>query len=86
MPKKIIINESTLKRLMFEEYINKNDIPSIIKNNPEVKRSIDDIVKSSLKDDKEIEKKVKEIVAKAVNTLFKTLWQRSNFYEDEIKR
>ena len=35
---------------------------------------------------KEIEKQVKDLVAKSVNTLFKTLWQRRNFYEDEIKR
>ena len=86
MSKKIIIREDTFKSLMMEEYVNKTDIVSIVKNSPEMKRFIEDLSKDTLKNDKTIEKKVKEIVANAVNTLFKTLWQRSNFYEDEIKR
>lgn len=86
MGKKVILREETFKRLMFEEYINKTDIVSTIKNSPEIKKFIEDESKKTIKNDKEIEKKVKDIVAKAVNTLFKTLWQRSNFYEDEIKR
>lgn len=46
-------------------------------------------VKDALKDQGvkgDIDKRVKELVAASVNTLFKTLWQRRNFYEDEIKR
>lgn len=86
MSKKIIIRENTFKRLMVEEYVNKTDIPSIIKNNSEIKKLIQDVSKETLKNDKDLEKKVKDIVAKCVNTLFKTLWQRSNFYEDEIRR
>ena len=86
MSKKIIIREDTFKRLLAEEYVNKTDVVSIVKNSPEMKRFIEDFSKETLKNDKVIEKKVKEIVANAVNTLFKTLWQRSNFYEDEIKR
>jgi hypothetical protein len=48
------------------------------------------MIKDAIKDDrtinKDIEKKVKALVAQAVNTLFRTLWQRRNFYEDEIKK
>ena len=86
MSKKIIIREDTFKQLMMEEFVNKTDVVSIVKNSPEMKRFIEDMSKDALKNDKALEKKVKEIVANSVNTLFRTLWQRSNFYEDEIKR
>ena len=79
--KKIIINEATLKRLLSEQIIEEGDL---------TKSDVADIVKSTVKNDrelnKEIEKKVKALVASSVNTLLKTLWQRRNFYEDEIKK
>ena len=54
------------------------------------KSEVTDIVKDALKNDpqvrKEIEKLTREHIANSINTLFKTLWQRRNFYEDEIKR
>ena len=34
----------------------------------------------------DMEKKIKALVAACVNKLFMTLWQRRNFYEDEIKK
>ena len=81
MPKKVIINESTLKRIIAEGIISESEL---------TKSDVSKIVKDSIKNDKdlntEIEKKVKALVATAVNTLFRTLWQRHNFYEDEIKR
>ena len=43
-------------------------------------------IKSDRDVKKDIEKQVKELVAQTVNTLFRTLWQRRNFYEDEIKK
>ena len=67
MPKKIIVNESTMKRLVSEEYIEKKDLKNLIKN------------------DKDLEKRVRAIVADAVNDLFRTLWQRRNFYDSEIR-
>ena len=79
--KKVIINESTLKRLLAEQIIEESDL---------TKREVTDIVKDAVKNDRElnkdIEKKVKALVAASVNTLLKTLWQRRNFYEDEIKK
>ena len=80
MAKTIIINESTLKKgieaqLLMEAGLTKSDVEKIVKD--------------TLKDrqtEKDIEKRVKKIVAASVNTLFKTLWQRSNFYETEIKK
>ena len=80
MAKKVIINESTLKKaiasqLLEEAELSKTDVENIVKNT----------FKSDRQFNKDIEKKVKDIVANCVNTLFKTLWQRRNFYENEIK-
>ena len=80
MAKKVIINESTLKKaiasqLLEEAGLSKTDVENIVKNT----------IKSDRQLNKDIEKKVKDIVANCVNTLCKTLWQRRNFYENEIK-
>jgi hypothetical protein len=81
MPKTVIINESTLKRVFTDQILEESDIS---------KEELSKMVKDSLKTDKDvndaIERKVKSLVASAVNTLFRTLWQRRNFYEDEIKK
>lgn len=70
-----------LKRLLSEQIIEESDLS---------KSDVEDIVKKTVKNDRElnkdIEKKVKALVATSVNTLLKTLWQRRNFYEDEIKK
>ena len=81
MAKKVIINESDFKKIMAtqllaESDLTKNDIANIVR----------DTIKSDAQTKKNIEKQVKELVASAVNMLFKTLWQRRNFYEDEIKK
>ena len=79
--KKIILNEDMFKRLVTE---------SILKEAELSKTDIEKIVRDTLKNDrqatKDLEKKVRELVAASVNTLFRTLWQRRNFYEDEIKK
>lgn len=81
MAKKVILNESMFNRLMCEQVISESEV---------TKAEISKLIKDAIKDDrtinKDIEKKVKALVAQAVNTLFRTLWQRRNFYEDEIKR
>ena len=61
----------------------------ILEENGINKEDIVSAVKDALKDHRvkgDIEKRVRELVAASVNTLFRTLWQRRNFYEDEIKR
>jgi hypothetical protein len=81
MGKKVIINESTLKKIISSQLMNESELS---------KTDVTNIVKDTIKNDsqikKDIEKKVKELVANSVNTLFRTLWQRRNFYEDEIKK
>ena len=81
MGKKIIITESTFKKLVAgqllkESELSKTDVTNIVR----------DTVKNDTQIKKDIEKKVKELVANSVNTLFITLWQRRNYYEDEIKK
>ena len=39
-----------------------------------------------LKNDKNIEKRIKEIVTDVVTDLFRVLWQRKSSYESELKR
>ena len=81
MAKKVIINESVLKKILANQLLNEAEL---------TKTDVADIVKSTIKNDrdvkKEVEKQVKNLVAQTVNTLFRTLWQRRNFYEDEIKK
>ena len=76
MGHKTTLTEAQVKTLLNEAEWTKADIEKAVstalKSNNDVKR--------------DLEKRVKEIVAKSVNTLFRTLWQRHNFYEDEIKR
>ena len=72
-----------MKRLMTENIISESNVDDIIKNR-DFEKKVKDIAKDAIKNDKELEKEVKKIVAKSVDTLFKTLWQRSNFYRDEI--
>jgi len=81
MSKKVIISESMFRNLMVEQMLCEDGL---------TKKDVVDAVKDALKNDRSIksdmDKRVRELVAATVNTLFRTLWQRRNFYEDEIKR
>lgn len=81
MPKTVIINESTLKRLFTDQILEEADI-----SKEEISKMVKDSIKTDRDVNKAIERKVKSLVANAVHALFKTLWQRRNFYEDEIKK
>lgn len=85
MTKKIILRESD-----FNEYICGRVMERLLNEANMSKSEINGFIKDAIKNDrevkKEIEKTVREIVASSVNILFKTLWQRRNFYEDDIKR
>jgi len=81
MSKKVIINEDVMRMLVANQILEENGI-----NRSDIANAVKDVLKndSSIKND--MEKKVRALVASSVNTLFRTLWQRRNFYEDEIKR
>jgi hypothetical protein len=80
MAKKVIISESAMKQIMENQLLEEAGL---------TKTDVEDIVKRTFKSDrqfnKDIDKKIKDVVADCVNMLFKTLWQRRNFYENEIK-
>lgn len=81
--KTIILSESMVKQLFVESAVN-----DVIKSNDfekKVKEIMSDTLKSDKKYGKDFEKKVRKIVADSISTLFRTLWQRKNFYEDSIK-
>jgi len=84
MPKKLIIEEGMMKRIIANELL--SEATSSDDLDKKIKAIARDVINNDKQVDKDLEKKVKKIVANAVNTLFKTLWQRRNFYEDEIKR
>ena len=75
MGRRIIINESDYKRILIQEKVDKA-----------VADAVSDALKNDRQVSKDLEKKIRAVIADSVNTLFKTLWQRRNFYEDEIKR
>lgn len=81
MGRKIIITEQQATALM----------PALLTEGGGMSKSeaaamVRDIMKNDRQVKDEMEKRIREIVAASVNLLFKTLWQRRNFYEDEIKR
>lgn len=78
-PKKIIINESDLKEIIKYSLMEENG-----NSTADIDKKVKSAVSDAVKNDKEIEKKVKKIVVQSVNKLFKTLWQRSNFWENDL--
>lgn len=73
--RKIILSEAQIRRLISEGII--TEIAS---------DDIDGKIAKALKNNKDLNKMVKKIISKSINTLFKTLWQRSGFFENEIEK
>lgn len=83
MAKKVILTEAMAKRLMMEEFINEGIVDDVIKSH-DFENKVKKIVKDTQKSDKELEKQMKDLIAKSLNKFFKVLWQRSAFYADSI--
>lgn len=81
MSKKIIITEEMMQALVTNQILEENGI-----NKSDIINAVKDALKNDSGIKNDMEKKVRSIVASTVNTLFRILWQRRNFYEDEIKR
>lgn len=77
--KKIIISESQMKQLVMEEVMSKADIASLA-DNKDFKDAIIKAMKNNRDADKDLEKKVRKIVADSVKVLFRGLWERNNFW------
>lgn len=81
MSKKVIITEEMMKTIVENQILEANGI-----NKEDIVSAVKDVLKNDYRIKGDLEKRVRELVATSVNTLFRTLWQRRNFYEDEIKR
>lgn len=81
MSKKVIITEEMMKTIVENQILEANGI-----SKEDIVSAVKDALKNDYRIKGDLEKRVKELVATSVNTLFRTLWQRRNFYEDEIKR
>lgn len=81
MSKKVIINESMLNMLIAEQVLNEEGL-----SKTDIANAVKDAIKNDRGVKKDLQKQVRELVAASINLLFRTLWQRRNFYEDEIKR
>ena len=81
MSKKVIITEEMMKTIVENQILEANGI-----SKEDIVSAVKDALKNDYRIKGDLEKKVREVVATSVNTLFRTLWQRRNFYEDEIKR
>lgn len=75
MSRKIRITEGRLRDMVLEE-LTKTDVVKTIK----------DEVPNIVKKNKDLEKYIKNIAADAIKILFKTLWQKNNLYDADLRR
>ena len=77
--KKVIISEKQMMKLVTEEIMSKAEIASLA-DNRDFKDTIRKALKNNAEADKDLEKKVRKIVADSVKVLFRGLWERNNFW------
>lgn len=77
--KKVIISESMAQKLIVEEIMSRADIAALA-DNKDFKDAVNKALKNNREADKELEKKVRKIVADSVKVLFRGLWERNNFW------
>jgi hypothetical protein len=64
---------------MVEEIMSKTDIAAL-GDDRDFKDAVNKALKNNRDADKELEKKVRKIVADSVKVLFRGLWERNNFW------
>ena len=77
--KKVIISEEMMQKLVVEEIMSKADIAAL-GDNRDFKDAVNKALKNNREADKELEKKVRQIVADSVKVLLRGLWERNNFW------
>lgn len=78
--------DSSIKQKLIEE-LNKSDISKEVKiymDSAEFKSKIEKIVKDKLKDSKELEDKVVDITKNVLTQLYKTLWTKRGFWQNNL--
>lgn len=83
MGKKVIISEEQINHLLYKEFITESTDREL---EEKVKKIVADAIKNDRDVQKNFDKKVKNLVASCVNNLFKSLWLKRSWYEDEIKK
>lgn len=76
MAKKIKLTEEQVKMLVTEEFVEKSELDKKVKSE----------LSNAIKHDKDLENRVKNIAADVVKNLFRTLWQKNNLYDGDIRR
>lgn len=72
---------------ILREEMSKTDVNKEVKNfigTEEFKQKIEKIVKDRIKNEKELEDKVVEITKNVITQLFKTLWTKRNFWNNNL--
>ena len=72
MAKKVLLSEEQLKSILKEENVSKDDVTKIMH--------------TLIKQDKEFEKRVKNVAADVVKNLFRALWQKNGIYDHDIRQ
>ena len=68
-----------MQKLVVEEIMSKVDIAAL-GDNRDFKDAVNKALQNNHDADKELEKKVRKIVADSVKVLFRGLWERNNFW------
>lgn len=77
--RKVIITENQMQQLITEEFMSKVDIASLA-DNRDFKDAVAKAIKNNREVEKDLEKKVRKVVADSVKVLFRGLWERNNFW------
>jgi hypothetical protein len=73
--------------MKINEELKKSDVDKSVKNyidTAEFKAKIEKIVKDRIKNEKALEDKVVEITKNVVTQLYKTLWLKRNFWQNNL--
>jgi hypothetical protein len=77
---------SKIKQIVKED-MSKTEVNKEIKNfisSDDFKQKVEKIVKDRIKNEKELEDKVVEITKNVITQLFKTLWTKRNFWNNNL--
>lgn len=86
--KKIIISESAVKKMAVRKMLSEATVDDIM-NSKDFEKRIKSAVENAVKNDRDIkktvEKEIKKIIADSLSEVFKTLWQRKDFWQGMVR-
>lgn len=72
---KVLVTEEQMMKLVTEEFVKETDLDKKVKS----------ALADAIKNDKNFEKRVKNIAADCIKTMYRILFQRSNFYDSDLR-